>query len=50
MHNTMLLCYGKMHGRETLMCSLDKEALILEKPPVESVKGRLMLVMVEERE
>lgn len=31
MHKTLLLCYGIMHGRETLMCSLDKEALILEK-------------------
>lgn len=52
MHNTLLLCYGIMHGRETLMCSLDKEALILEKLPGESVKGRPTLEMsslVEER-
>lgn len=32
-----------MHGRETLMCLVDKEALILEKPPVESVKEQFIL-------
>lgn len=53
MHNTLLLCYSIMHGRETLMCSLDKEALNLEKPPVESVKKWFILMMsslVEEEE
>lgn len=36
-----------MHGRETLMCLVDKEALILEKPPVESVKEQFILIQQE---
>lgn len=47
MHNTLLLYYHIMHGRETLMCSPDKSVLILEKPSCSgSVRGGIYCTVV----
>lgn len=48
MHNTLLLSNNIMHGHETLMCSLDKEALNLEK--ISRGVSERVSSLVEERE